>query len=111
MSSENYYYIAGPMSGIKDYNRVNFEKAEKFLNDQGISSSNIFNPIDHEASILVQNGQLSGQDAYRTCLKMDLDWICDWATHIYMLQGWNTSKGAHAEWSLAVALGLTIQYQ
>lgn len=109
--SDIFYYIAGPMSGIPEYNRPEFEKAYDHLVKQGIPPSNIFNPIDHEASLLVQSGQLSGPDAYRICLKMDLDWICDWATHVYMLKGWGTSKGANAEHALAVALNLTIKYE
>jgi len=111
MSPDQFFYIAGPMSGIENYNRFEFEVAEKILHDRGVPSSNIFNPIDHEASLLVQKGAISGQDAYRICLKMDLDWICDWATNLYMLQGWELSRGAMAEWTLAVALGLEIEYQ
>lgn len=108
---DQFFYIAGPMSGIENHNRFEFEIAQKLLMNRGVSSSNIFNPIDHEASLLVQEGKLHGSDAYRMCLKMDLDWICDWATNLYMLQGWENSKGAKAEWSLAVALGLEIEYQ
>lgn len=111
MSPDQFFYIAGPMSGIENHNRFEFEVAENTIRNRGVSSSNIFNPINHEASLLVQGGQLTGQDAYRICLKMDLDWICDWATNLYMLQGWENSKGARTEWSLALALGLEIEYQ
>ena len=111
MSLDQFFYIAGPMSGIENHNRFEFEQAEVILLDRGVPSSNIFNPIDHEASLLVQKGLIHGQDAYRLCLKMDLDWICDCATNLYMLKGWENSKGAKAEWSLAVALGLEIEYQ
>ncbi len=110
--SNRFIYIAGPMSGIPEYNRPEFEKAQAYLvQTTDVPSSNIFNPIDHEASLLVQQGLLTGPDAYRVCLKMDLDWICDWATDLYMLRGWGKSKGANAEHALAVALGLEITYQ
>lgn len=109
--TDQFVYIAGPMSGIPEFNRFAFEQAEVILLERGVSASNIFNPIDHEASLLVQKGIMSGQDAYRICLKMDLDWICDWATHLYMLKGWKNSKGARAEHALAVALDLNIEYQ
>ena len=111
MTPDQFFYIAGPMSGIENHNRFYFEMAEKTLRDRGTPSSNIFNPINHEHSLLVQEGLLHGPDAYRICMKMDLDWICDWATNLYMLQGWENSKGARAEWSLAIALGLKIEYQ
>ena len=109
--SDRFYYIAGPMTGIPEYNRPEFEKAGDHLRAQGVPSSNIFNPIDHEASLMVQEGLIKGEDAYRICLKMDLDWICDWATDMYMLRGWGQSKGANAEHALAVALNLNIVYQ
>ena len=111
MSLDQFFYIAGPMSGYENYNRFEFEQAEMILRNRDVSASNIFNPIDHEASLLVQQGMISGQDAYRICLKMDLDWICDWATNLYMLKGWELSRGSMAEWTLAVALGLEIEYQ
>lgn len=111
MVSDQFFYIAGPMSGIENHNRFEFEVAEKTLRDRGVPAGNIFNPIDHEASLMVQKGLIQGKDAYRICMKKDLDWICDWATNIYMLQGWENSKGAKTEWQLAVALGLEIEYQ
>lgn len=110
--SDRFLYIAGPMSGIEEYNRPEFEKAALIVREKfNIPPSNVFNPIDHEASLMVQEGKLAGPDAYRICLKMDLDWICDWATDMYMLRGWGNSKGANAEHALAVALNLNIHYQ
>ncbi len=110
--SDRFFYIAGPMTGIKDYNRPEFEKGFSIVTQNwNIPFSNIFNPIDQEASLLVQEGKLSNSDAYRVCLKKDLEWICDWATDIYMLKGWGQSKGANTEHALAVALNLNIHYQ
>jgi hypothetical protein len=110
--SDRFFYIAGPMSGIENYNRPEFEKgATRVAMNWNIPASNIFNPIDHEMSLLVQYSKLSGPDAYRACLKKDLDWICDWATDMYMLRGWGQSKGANVEHTLAVALNLKIHYQ
>ena len=104
-------YIAGPMSGIIDHNRFEFDTAEKMWRARGVPSDDIFNPINHEASLMVQEGKLKGPEAYRICLKMDLDWICDHCTLMYMLQGWENSKGARTEHALAVALGIEIEYQ
>ena len=104
-------YIAGPMSGIKDHNRKAFLDAEDFL--RAIDSiESIFNPITSEASLLVQSGQVRDtKEAYRMCMALDCEWICKEATMLYMLKGWEYSKGAKAEHALAICLGLEIVYQ
>ena len=112
MSLDQFFYIAGPMSGIENFNRFEFEQADMFLRDRGVSASNIFNPIDHEASLMVQTGQVRDtQEAYRLCMAIDCEYICKHATHLYMLKGWENSKGAMAEWTLAKCLGLEIWYE
>ena len=104
----NKIYIAGPMSGIKDYNAGNFYAASDYF--EGIGWE-VFNPITSEASILTQAGELRGQQAYRECLFTDLEWICKHATHIYFLSGWEKSLGSKSEHATAVALGLKILYE
>lgn len=101
-------YIAGPMSGIENYNKDAFIKADLFLTDAGWET---FNPIFHEASVRAQAGEITGQEAYRECLFIDLEWICKNADAIYLLKGWEKSYGSKAEHATAVALGLTIIYQ
>jgi hypothetical protein len=106
-------YIAGPMSGIPDHNKPAFIEAEIQVRSmlQG-EDKEIFNPINHEASLMVQEGLVRDtQEAYRMCMAIDCDWICKHATHLYMLKGWENSKGAMAEWTLAKCLGLTIWYE
>lgn len=106
-------YIAGPMSGIEDHNKPAFIAAEEYLVAlfQG-EDFEIFNPINHEASLMVQKGLVRDtQEAYRLCMAIDCDWICKQATMIYMLDGWEHSKGAMAEWTLAKCLGIRIVYQ
>lgn len=104
-------YIAGPMSGIKDYNAPAFYKGEEYMLSLGIPGKNIFNPIRSEMSHRVQAGEFMGQEAYRLCMREDLNWICEEATMMYMLEGWENSKGARAEHATAVCLGLRIFYQ
>lgn len=106
-------YIAGPMSGITDHNKPAFLKGEEDVIDlfQGMDF-NIFNPINHEASLLNQEGKVrTTQEAYRMCMAIDCAYLCEHATHIYMLHGWEHSKGAMAEWTLAKCLGLHIIYE
>jgi len=106
-------YIAGPMSGIKDHNKSAFLKAEEDIVAmlEG-ETKEVFNPISHEASLMVQTGQVRDtQEAYRMCMAIDCEYICKHATHIYMLKGWEYSKGAMAEWTLAKCLRLEIWYE
>ena len=113
MTTTPHIYIAGPMSGIEDYNKPAFLKGEEdmvalFQGDGAV----IFNPIDSEASLMVQRGEVRDmQSAYRLCMAMDCKFICEQATHIYMLRDWENSKGAMAEWTLAKCLGLIILYE
>lgn len=110
------FYIAGPMSGIKDDNRPAFENAEEHLRccfaDPDDVDIEIFNPINHEASLMVQEGKVRDmQEAYRMCLNIDMDWITKHATHMYMLKGWEHSYGARAEHALGCALRLEFWYE
>jgi len=101
-------YIAGPMSGIIDHNKPEFMKAASIWEARQFE---VFNPITSPMSRLVQEGKLSGQEAYRQCMRLDCEWICTEADAIYMLRGWQRSPGATAEHSLAVCLGLDIFYE
>lgn len=106
-----FVYIAGPMSGIDEYNAPAFHAAQSYFEAMDLPRENIFNPIISEESVMVQNGLLHGQEAYRVCLRADLDWICDHATTMYMLKGWENSPGARTEHALACALKIDILYQ
>lgn len=110
-SSTEKVYIAGPMSGIDNYNAPAFYTGEEYMISMGIPGKNIFNPIRSEMSIRVQEGEFMGQEAYRKCMQEDLNWICEHATMMYMLQDWENSKGARAEHATALCLGLRIIYQ
>lgn len=109
--SDRQIYIAGPMSGYHEHNRTAFINKELQLRNDGWPADSIFNPISHEASLMVQSGQVRDtKEAYRMCMALDCEFLCKHATHIVMLQGWEDSKGATAEWTLAKCLGLEIWY-
>lgn len=108
----DHFYIAGPISGYEDHNAPAFYAAEESLVAMGVPSKQIFNPIRHEGSLMVQKGLVKDtQEAYRMCMAIDCDWICKQATAMYMLSGWERSRGATAEHALAVCLGLRILYE
>ena len=99
-------YIAGPMTGIEDLNRAEFEAARlRLLRSEKEWSVYVTvphfiaydecwdesTPLNEIASVLISN--LVNCDA------------------VYMLRGWEQSKGAMAEHAVAVWIGLEIIYQ
>ena len=95
-------YIAGPMTGVEDLNRAEFYKASDYFASRDFS---FFNPL-HCAFM---NGwdERTPLSAIAPVLLNTL-MLC---THIYMLRGWERSKGARAEHAVAVWIGLEIMYQ
>lgn len=111
-------YLAGPMTGIPNFNFPAFESAAELLRALG---HEVFSPAEHDVET---NGEAFHVDnpegdtkkaeangfSLRGALKADLDWICDHAEGIYMMPGWESSKGARTEHALAVTLGLKVIY-
>lgn len=114
---EKAVYIAGPMTGYPKFNVRAFDAAEAKLEDDFV----VFNPASHDRNVYGDDffdrnpdgdpdeAEKQGFDL-RAALKFDLGWICENATHVAMLPGWEKSFGARAEHALAVALDLTIIY-
>jgi hypothetical protein len=113
-------YIAGPMSGVPEFNFPAFNSAAARLRAQG---HEVFNPaqrdIERHDGVDISKGNLAGCPAkaakdhgfsLRDALADDTWWICKEATAIAMLPGWEHSKGARAEHALALALGHEIIY-
>ena len=101
-------YIAGPMRGIKDFNRKEFNRAEKFLKKLGIYDP--INPAQLDKESGMSDADLISKDGLRMAMKRDIDALfeCD---AIFMLLGWERSEGALIEHRLATMLGMTILYQ
>lgn len=92
-------YISGPISGLPFetvYN--NFTNAEVQLLGQGYE---VINPLNNGLPTTA-----TWEEHMRADLKLLLD--CD---AIYMLEGWEKSRGARIEYALAVDLKMDIQYQ
>ena len=90
-------YLAGPMSGHKDYNYPAFHKAAKRLRAAGHF---VLNPAELNPPV----------KDYRQCLAVDLAWICAHAEAIALMPGWENSRGARVEFDLAIALGIKFIY-
>lgn len=117
-------YIAGPMSGIPYFNFPAFDDAEEILIHRGFQP---FNPASNDRNLLGKpplwiptvadqtdnwtRWSIPNAPSLRKMLSDDLNWICHQAEAIFMLKGWESSKGARTEHSLAHALNLKIIYQ
>lgn len=113
-------YVAGPMSGIPEFNFPAFHAAATRLRGQG---HEVFNPAERDTErhngVDISKGNTNGSQelaakehgfSLRDALADDTWYICKEADAIAMLPGWENSKGALAEWTLSIALGHAIIY-
>lgn len=109
-------YVAGPMRGYPDFNFPAFIERAKILREQGYF---VFNPAERDIALHGENLSPSGSIeeaaqkgfSLREALRDDTNFICMDADAIFMLRGWERSKGATAERALAEALGHEIWYE
>jgi len=117
---KNTIYIAGPMRGKPNWNYEAFDKAEKMMSELGWD---VVNPatldenskdtqgLHCEPDDFDPDGDSYHRDVNRKIMRRDLDVICDRCDAIYMLEGWQMSQGACAEFYLSCSLGLDIMYE
>lgn len=112
-------YIAGPMRGYPEFNFPAFHAAAKRLREQGHF---VFSPAEKDEEVHgtgfskeFTTGDLAEAESkgfsLRRALGDDLAWICKEGEAVYLLKGWEASKGALAEKATAEALGLEIMYE
>lgn len=91
-------YLAGPMTGLPDFNFPAFNTEAERLRSEGCT---VLNPADH--------GVIDGYD-WRDYMRLDIAQLvtCD---AIHLLRGWEKSKGATLELYIATQLGLLVQHQ
>lgn len=90
-------YVAGPMTGIPKLNFPAFHAAAAALRAEG---HHVENPAEINADPEAQ---------WLDCMRMDIARLvtCD---AVYMLLGWEKSRGALVEHTLATGLGLHVLY-
>lgn len=108
-------YLAGPMRGYPNFNFPAFDYAAAKLRHYG---HEVFSPAERDRKAYGPEIEINptGDEAkvsnpactINDCMKADTSWICDHATAIALLPGWEKSSGARAEYALAQALGLTV---
>ena len=120
MTDKNKIYVAGPMRGYEQFNFPAFAAATDYFRSLGWE---VLNPAEKDDEVhgkemattnltgSIEEAEKNFGFSLRDALAYDLSWICKNATHIYMLKGWEKSRGAMAEHATAVALDLEIMYE
>lgn len=94
------FYIAGPMTGLPEYNYPAFEEAASRLRRRGrdvVSPHELYDELPEERGSLPWWEYLQrGIEALTSC------------TDIIMLDGWAKSRGARLEHHVALGLGMAV---
>ncbi len=93
LSPSSAVYIAGPMTGVNNFNYPAFWLAASKYRAHGIA---VFNPAD-----------LPLLDGWESYMRASLTMLAK-ATHIHLLPNWELSKGANLERLVADNLGIAV---
>lgn len=91
-------YIAGPVSGLPNYNHHAFVQAAHEVHALGFDAINPHTLCRH-----------ANPDDWHACLKICLHHLV-LCNGIYMLKGWQNSRGATLERSVAMQLNIPVHY-
>jgi len=102
-------YISGKMTGCKNYNFLNFFRAERYLKKLGYK---VINPA-RESFLLLKKLKVKSFSDIKLIefIKEDARAIIEDCDAIYLLKDWESSTGANAEFHLAKWKGIKIYYQ
>jgi hypothetical protein len=117
-NNHNFWYLAGPMSGIPQFNFPLFERAAKQLRSAGY---NIISPAEvdakdeelHKRVLASTDGILQSSDikeSWGDFLSRDVKIIADKVQGIILLPGWEKSRGARLEAHVALLCGHSFRY-
>lgn len=97
-------YVSGKMRGVKDYNRVNFAKWTRKLNEEGYEAVNPFKVGDKFGS---PEDIEKDQELYAKVFEADMKALAE-CDAIFMMNGWTTSSGATSELLYAIEHNMII---
>lgn len=102
-------YLAGPMSGLPDHNHAAFDTATTALRAFGYE---VFSPAeyDRENSPDPKSDETEpGGNDRRRVLRVDIDWILEYADGVALLPDFRDSTGAMAEIAAAGAIPIPVK--
>lgn len=94
------YYLAGPMTGLPDFNRAAFVEAAVFLRNEGYE---VLNPV--EMDMIYGSWEEAIKRPWTEHLARDVDTVVNKADAVIVLPGWEASRGANLEVRLATTFG------
>ncbi len=94
-------YISGPISGNRKF-REDFDRAEQYL--KGFDGVKILNPAN------IPEPPLESSNRWGYFMRNSLRLLSN-ADIIFMLEGWQQSKGAELEHRIALELGMEVWYE
>ena len=97
-------YIAGPMTGIEDWNRAAFEKAAEKLSAEGWT---VYDPVEIGEMYGTAEELEADPELLAKVIKAELGFVAR-ADAIYLLDGWERSVGTKRELLVALGCGLEI---
>jgi len=102
-------YLAGPMSGIPQFNYPAFDEAAAELREMGyeITSPAEMDEVEisTKARASVDGSPLSDYPTWGDFLARDVKLLADECAGIILLPGWENSKGARLECFVAIGCG------
>ena len=105
MNNKKTIYIAGPMTGIEDYNRAAFDRAAKQIKQMWKGTAlptTVINPARNYGGYQGLTHARYMRYSIHQLLIVDA---------VYMLNNWELSEGATVEHTIAKSLGLDIYYE
>ena len=96
-------YIAGPMTGLPNYNFEAFDRAAKILKARGLEP---INPADIGRQWLIDNAHKEPNEYEYQKLLLEGRKLLRQCSKIYLLRGWEKSRGALGELSYELVVGI-----
>lgn len=104
MSTPKSFYLAGPMTGIPQFNFPAFEEAANSLRNRGfkiVSPAELDSPAVREFCMASPDGKYSNNniagETWGQMLTRDVRIVADEVDGVVLLPGWENSRGARLE--------------
>lgn len=94
------FYLAGPMSGIPQFNYPLFDKAAARLRERGfeiVSPAELDDPETRARALASPDGKDTGPHSWGDFLARDVKIVADQVQGVILLPGWYRSRGAKLE--------------